>query len=571
MTKNRTERANLNTTVIKRLKPRSKDYTILDDNINAPGGLGVRIYPSGRKSWVVKSRNAVGKTIRKTVGDALLLKPEDARIDALEIVKTIKTSGSPERSPSEQRKKKQEDENFTIQQALNAYLDHSALTTKARSTETIEEVITRHCRDNKLFNLQTPILSLTPEIIRRWYFEDERNKNRHASTENAYRYLKAIVEYALDENEGLEIGGTSPFTIKKKKRYKSDPRDTLLESQEQLPAFLWALVEERNSENIRDKAVVIDYILFTLMTGLRSKIGRSLHWKYVKEKQKVIAIPKGADKNSQAFDIPLVGLTRTIVNARKNDETYRNEEFIFPNKPSSSYLGDIRKVINRIVSRANTLWGSKVIGQEVEEYRTKSGRKMKRTKTETCIHDWRRTFSTSLFESGAPYIAQQVLLNHKPREQTQDYTKVNEDSKQEVITNLSAYYSRMLHLRFVQTDKERKKQNLSWFSFSAENTIAALMYDERRRGVIYNAERLANSLSTKRRLPVDDYTDLQGLRPERDLRIPATEEVSFSNHSEQEAKELLTLIQHELEYTKGARVEIIHPDLELGHREAAGF
>ncbi len=71
-----TRKITLTASRIERLKPRSREYTVWDRRCN---GLGVRVYPSGHKSFVVMQTNEAGTLKRRTLGHAQKWSVEVAR------------------------------------------------------------------------------------------------------------------------------------------------------------------------------------------------------------------------------------------------------------------------------------------------------------------------------------------------------------------------------------------------------------------------------------------------------------------------------------------------------------
>ena len=64
--------------IVDSLAPQAKERILWDDEL---GGFGIRIYPTGRKVYVVQYR-AHGRTRRKNLGQHGILTADEARKDA---------------------------------------------------------------------------------------------------------------------------------------------------------------------------------------------------------------------------------------------------------------------------------------------------------------------------------------------------------------------------------------------------------------------------------------------------------------------------------------------------------
>ncbi|MBU4574656.1 MAG: integrase arm-type DNA-binding domain-containing protein, partial [Desulfarculus sp.] len=71
--------AKLTKRFIDSLRPRERDFVVWDADMP---GFGIRVKPSGRKSFVVQYRNAQGRSRRLTVGVYGHLTPAEARKEA---------------------------------------------------------------------------------------------------------------------------------------------------------------------------------------------------------------------------------------------------------------------------------------------------------------------------------------------------------------------------------------------------------------------------------------------------------------------------------------------------------
>ena len=95
-----TRRKTLSDNGVAALKPKAKRYAYPDPELR---GHYIRVQPSGAKSYVAVARDPSGKQIWATVGDASLIKIDEAREKARKLVKTISV-GEDRSGPQSYRK-----------------------------------------------------------------------------------------------------------------------------------------------------------------------------------------------------------------------------------------------------------------------------------------------------------------------------------------------------------------------------------------------------------------------------------------------------------------------------------
>jgi hypothetical protein len=76
------EMAKLTKRLVEALEVQSKDYLLWDDDLS---GFGIRVFPSGRKTYLVQYR-AEGRTRRRAIGQQGALTAEEARKEARKLL-----------------------------------------------------------------------------------------------------------------------------------------------------------------------------------------------------------------------------------------------------------------------------------------------------------------------------------------------------------------------------------------------------------------------------------------------------------------------------------------------------
>ena len=79
-------RVNLTKRVLDATKAAATDYQIWDTKVR---GLGVQVYPSGARSFILQYRNAVGRTRKIVLGRYGTLTADQAREKAIKLLGTI--------------------------------------------------------------------------------------------------------------------------------------------------------------------------------------------------------------------------------------------------------------------------------------------------------------------------------------------------------------------------------------------------------------------------------------------------------------------------------------------------
>jgi hypothetical protein len=133
-------RVNLTKRALDAVKPGAKDYQLWDTKIR---GLGVRIYPSGAKSFILQYRNAARRTRKIALGRYGTLTVDEAREKAIKLLGVILDG----RDPSEDKRDRRD--TLTVGQLADLYLREGSIekpNKKLTSWETDRSNIDRHIR-----------------------------------------------------------------------------------------------------------------------------------------------------------------------------------------------------------------------------------------------------------------------------------------------------------------------------------------------------------------------------------------------------------------------------------------
>ncbi len=133
-------KANLTKRTLDAAKPAAKDYQIWDTKVR---GLGVRIYPSGARGFILQYRNAAGRTRKIALGRFGILTVDQARDRATRLLAEILDGRDPSQAKRENRNAR------TVGELADLYLREGSVekpNKKLSSWETDRSNIERHIR-----------------------------------------------------------------------------------------------------------------------------------------------------------------------------------------------------------------------------------------------------------------------------------------------------------------------------------------------------------------------------------------------------------------------------------------
>jgi len=237
----------LTRTLIARLKPREQAYDILDTE---QPGLGVRVYPSGRKRFFMQTRNRARRKWQG-IGEAETLGVAEAR-------KLVRgKSGVDKDVPPLST------EPVLFESVGKTLLDHYARHWKPRTRKTNF----RHFEDDILpFFTGTVIAEIDALMVRRWFAS---LGNRPGQANRALPVLSVLIRQA--EDYGYRPSGTNP--CKGISRYKMLPKERFLNAEE------LARLENALDTYGTNAPLIAAYFRLLILTGCRKGEIAALEWK----------------------------------------------------------------------------------------------------------------------------------------------------------------------------------------------------------------------------------------------------------------------------------------------------
>jgi integrase len=244
---------------VEALEIQERDYLVWDGDMR---GFGVRIYPSGKRTYLVQYRTG-RRTRRVTIGQHGVLTAEEARKLARQYLGDVARGSDP--SAMRQAKRRAPTVAGLCDRFLEEYVDEHCKPTTARDYRSIIRRLIRP----KLGPLQ--IAEVTRADVVAFH---------HGLRETPYQANRAASMlsklFNLAEDWGLRQAGSNParrikkFREEEKKRYLSDDEQARL-------GDVLARVLDDGSETIH----TVSAILLLIYTGCRLNEILTLRWEYV--------------------------------------------------------------------------------------------------------------------------------------------------------------------------------------------------------------------------------------------------------------------------------------------------
>ena len=287
------ERMRLTDAAIARHRPREREYTVWDTRM---AGLGVRVRPSGGRSWIFL-RNTDGGTRRISLGPAELKTVEEVRRECHALAAE---PGS-------------EDEPEEIRRTVPSFRDFVAGTWKEAHCDRYKPSTQRGVRSILTGQLlpafgSKPLDRITPTQVRRWF--DTYSRTAPGGANHALDLLRQIMNVAVacDHLDSNPARG-----VKRNRR----PALTRFLSREEI-GRLHRVLDRQTRKSSRQQA---DIIRLLLLTGCRKGEIVRLRWFAVQDDILVLA-----DSKTGPRKVPLNTQARRILERQPRGAS----SFVFP-------------------------------------------------------------------------------------------------------------------------------------------------------------------------------------------------------------------------------------------------
>ena len=352
------------------LKPHERERVVWDDDLK---GFGVRVHPSGRKVFIVKTRFG-GRSIKMTIGPCTAVSAANARVRAAEII----TDARAGKNPAGRRSK--------------------APTMRDLGKRFLKEYVSDHCKPSTAKDYRHSIeMLINPRIGNRRVPDVQRSDIatlHHDMRDTPYQANRtlAVLSKMMNLAELWELRPDGSNPCRHVKRFKEEKRERFLSDEEyqRLGAALKEIEQERS-----ETASAIAAIRLLMLTGCRLSEIQKLRWEHVDLKAGELRL---ADTKTGAKVVHLGDPAIAVL--RGLDRTDDNPWAIAGRKPGS-HLTDLQHPWRRIRARAG-----------LEDVR---------------IHDLRHSFASGglLVGEGLPMIGK--LLGHTQVQTTARYAHLAND------------------------------------------------------------------------------------------------------------------------------------------------
>ncbi|MCB1737473.1 MAG: integrase arm-type DNA-binding domain-containing protein [Gammaproteobacteria bacterium] len=360
----------LTKTVVDHLPTPNSGQAIYRDELLV--GFGVRVTPSGVKSFIVEKRIG-GRVTRKTLGRFGPLTVEQGRKEAQKFLGKVATGIDPIAEQREDQARQ-----VTLGQVFDAYIaTRSGL--KASTVHDYQRIM----REAFARWANRPIAQISKDDVQKLHHQlGERSPAR---ANNAMRVLRALFNFAsgqYEDSQGRSLFPENPISRISHTRgwYRVERRRTVIKKSELAPWYgaVETLRGEGPGSSGRD---VGDYLLLLLFTGLRRSEGMTLRWESVDLTEQTLTITE--TKNREPLILPLPDILVGVLTERA---AHASGEYVFPGRGGVSHLKEPRTQMNRVTEQSGVTF---------------------------TLHDLRRTFITIAESLELSQYAIKQLVNHK--------------------------------------------------------------------------------------------------------------------------------------------------------------
>lgn len=363
-------------------------------------GFGVRVSSYGKTYFAMRRVN--GQLVRVKIDTTDKITAEMARKQA-EV--TLADMGRGIDPNQKKLKAKQEtavarQRGATLQQVLDEYLQKTGGRKgklKPKTIKIYQDVFRLYLHDW----LDRPATEITREMVRTRHQEVATGKRqrqvlknaigadgtlvkvlddkpREASADSCFRSLRAVLNYAF-EDDGDIVPYSNPVNVlsskKRKAWFKVERRRTLIKNSD-LPAWNEAV-------EALDNHIARDFLLLLIHTGLRRNEAASMRWDQVDFQEGCFTIFD--TKNGESHTLPLSVFLIKLLEQRKADAWHDNP-YVFPSTGKAGFLQEPKRAIDAVTAKTGISF--------------------------TC-HDLRRTFATIAESLDLSGYTVKALLNHK--------------------------------------------------------------------------------------------------------------------------------------------------------------
>lgn len=371
--------------------PASGESLIFDDEIP---GFGLRVFPSGRKSYLIQYRSG-GRTRRVSLGVHGVLTPEEARKRARELLADVSRGADPSGELASLRNAPTVAS--VCDRFLSDYVAHRCKpSTQAEYRRSVELFIKPKIGPFKIGDVRRPDIAELHHALRHTPYQ-------------ANRTLGVLSKlFNLSEVWGLRPDGSNP--CRHVPKYREERRERFLSAEEF--GRLGAALDAMEQEEPNARAAVAAFRLLTL-TGCRLGEIQTLRWDYIREN--VIYLPDSKTGAKRVY------LGKHALDVLARIERQPENPYVIAGEKPGQHLTDMQRPWRRLRKRAGL--------------------------PDLRIHDLRHSFASGALAlgEGLPMIGK--LLGHSQVQTTARYAHLADNPIRSAADRISATIAEALAKR----------------------------------------------------------------------------------------------------------------------------
>lgn len=298
-----------------------------------PSGLGLRVHPSGERSFTIRYRRKIeGDRHRYVIGDATRMGLSDARTQAKTLLVEIDKGKHPAGEARAKRKAKAGE--ITFADMCTAFMAHGR---NRKTGEPLKETTKRQWEgiiENRLLPAfgKRPPGEITPEDVRE--FLEEIAKETPTMALRVMEAMRRVFSFALSRGKVT----TTPFMAVKAVDIAPAPMRQRWLTHDELSALVRAL--DAKKMGVSD---VRSFLLLALLTAARHDEILRAPWSEFDLRGKVWRIPKERHKGGRGHEIPLSPWAVSVLTELR--ARHPESAFIFPDKTGTGPRVSMQRAI----------------------------------------------------------------------------------------------------------------------------------------------------------------------------------------------------------------------------------
>lgn len=365
-------------------------------------GFGLRIYPSGKKTYIVQYRKG-HRTRRLTLGQHGPLTADDARKLAMQYLGDVAKGNDPSSERQQARR---------------------APTVSALCDRFLSEYVEQHCKPTTLRGYGTIISKHIKPKLGSFLIADVKRKDisdlHFAMRETPYHANRTLAVlskmFNVAEDWGMRVEGTNP--TRRIKKYREEEKKRYLSEQEQ--SRLGEVFHKVLAEGSETQYVVSAFMLL-MLTGCRRNEIQTLKWENVHYAH--LDLP---DSKTGRRRIPLPREASDILSALPRQP---ENPHVILGETDHGHITDLERPWRRIREIANL--------------------------TDVRIHDLRHTYASVAMQDGIDPFTLKEILGHRNLTTTLRYAHLADDAVQKAAGSVAARLSHAFRTPQTRTDRLR--------------------------------------------------------------------------------------------------------------------